>query len=201
MDAVVKPNKHVERSTRMKEKILKATLDCIYEYGFNQASTTEIVKRAKVSRGAMLHHYPVKETLIAAAVGKLLEDEIADLRKIAAAYAEGHKTIDDFVDYLWERFSGRLFMITIDFLSNSRTDEKLREALIPVSLNFHDSLNEIWLQFFNHQKKSPEEIRLLLNTTLCLLRGMGAQTIIRKDKAYFDEIIENWKSLLHSLLD
>ncbi|MCF8468237.1 MAG: TetR/AcrR family transcriptional regulator [Sneathiella sp.] len=201
MNAQGKPNKHAERSSRMRKRILKATLDCIYEDGFNNASTTEIVKRAGVSRGAMLHHYPAKETLIASAVEKLLKDEIADIRKRAIAYADGQQTIDDFVDYLWSRFSGRLFMITIDFLSSARTDEKLREAIIPVSLNFHASLNEIWLQFFKHNRQSPEQVRILLNTTLCLMRGMGAQTIIRKDKEYFNEISENWKQLLHNLLD
>ncbi len=201
MDAQGKPNKHVKRSARMRERILTATLDCIYEYGFNKASTTEIVKRAGVSRGAMLHHYPAKEILIASAFEKLLEDEIADIRKRAVAYAEGQQTIDDFVDYLWSRFSGRLFMITMDFLSSARTDEKLCEAIIPVSLNFHDSLNEIWLQFFENKRKSPDQVRILLNTTLCLMRGMGAQTIIRKDEKYFDEIGTNWKLLLHNLLD
>jgi AcrR family transcriptional regulator len=201
MSAQRKPNKHVEKSARMRKRILEATLDCIYEDGFNNASTTEIVKRAGVSRGAMLHHFPTKEILIATAIEKLLKDEIADIRKRAIAYAEGQQTIDDFVDYLWTRFSGRLFMITIDFLSSARTDEKLRDAVIPVSLNFHDALNEIWLQFFKHNRQSPEQVRILLNTTLCLMRGMGAQTIIRKDKQYFDEIGENWKKLLHSLLD
>ncbi|PHQ71429.1 MAG: TetR family transcriptional regulator [Sneathiella sp.] len=201
MNAQGKPNKHVERSARMRERILTATLDCIYENGFQKASTTEIVKRAGVSRGAMLHHYPAKELLIASAIEKLLEDEIKDIRKRAVAYADGQQTIDDFVDYLWSRFSGRLFMITIDFLSSARTDEKLRGAVIPVSLNFHDSLNEIWLQFFKNNRKSPDQVRILLNTTLCLMRGMGAQTIIREDEEYFNEIGDNWKLLLHSLLD
>ncbi len=196
-----KPNKHVERSIRMRERILTATLDCIFEDGFQNASTTAIVKRAGVSRGAMLHHYPTKEILIASAIEKLLEDEIDDLRAMAIAYAEKQKTIDDFVDYLWSRFSGRLFMITLDFLASARTDDKLREAVIPPSLNFHKSLNDIWSQFFKYEDISPERVRLHLNTTLCLMRGMGAQTVIRDDQEYFDEIRANWKSILHGLLD
>ncbi len=201
MNSIDKPNKQAERSLRMRERVLNATLDCIYEDGMQNASTTEIVKRAGVSRGAMLHHFPSKEVLIAAAVEKLLDDEIRYIREEASAYSRHEKSIDDFVDFLWTRFSGRLFMVTMDFLSSARTDDKLQEAVIPVSLHFHEGMNEIWSQFFHYEKSSVEKVQLLLNTTLCLMRGMGVQTVIRKDQEYFDGIRNYWKSILHSLLD
>lgn len=201
MNAPSSTNKNAMRSAKTREKVLNATLDQIYECGILSASTPEIVKRAGISRGAMLHHFPSKEQLIAAAVEKLLDDEVALIRNEAAAYAEHKKSIEDFVDFLWERFSGRLFMITMDFLSSARTDEKLREAVIPVSLNFHESLNDIWIRFFPHKQKSADQIQLLLNSTLCLMRGMGVQTVIRDDPKYFDGIREYWKSFIHSQLD
>lgn len=201
MDAPAKTNKQVQRSARMRRRILDATLDCIHELGFQNASTTEITRRAGVSRGALLHHFPTKEMLVGSAVESLLAAEIADIRKIADAYAHDQLTIDDFVDNLWERFSGRLFMITMDFLASARTDEKLREAVVPVSLNFHASLNEIWTQFFKYRETPPEEVQVLLNTTLCLMRGMGVQTVIRHDKEYYDGMISGWKAILHRLLD
>ncbi len=188
------------RSARTRRKILEATLDSIYEDGFQKASTTEIVRRAGVSRGALLHHYPSKEALIAAAVEFLLDAEIADIRKVAVAYAEKQLTIDDFIDDMWRRFSGRLFMITIDFLASARTDEKLRQAVIPVSLQFHRSLNEIWSNFFVNRTTAPQKVQVLLNTTLCLMRGMGVQTIVRKDPQYFMEMQEGWKEILRVLL-
>ncbi len=188
------------RSAKTRRKILTATLDSIFEDGFQRASTTEIVRRAGVSRGALLHHYPTKEKLIAAAVQHLLETEIADIRRVAGAYAEKQLTIDDFIDDMWRRFSGRLFMITIDFLASARTDEKLREAVMPVSLQFHRSLNEIWSQFFVNKTVAPQKIQVLLNATLCLMRGMGIQTIVRKDPQYFMEMQETWKDVLRALL-
>ncbi len=201
MNSIDKPNKQAARSLKMRERVLNATLDCIFEDGFQKASTTEIVKRAGVSRGAMLHHFPNKEILIASAIEKLLDDEISFIREIAVAYSRHEKTIDDFVDFLWSRFSSRLFMITLDFLSSARTDEKLRDAVIPVSLHFHEGLNEIWKQFFHYENSSPEKVQTLLNTTLCLMRGMGVQTVIRSDDAYFDSIRSCWKQILHSQLD
>ncbi len=188
------------KSARTRRRILEATLDSIYEDGFQRASTTEIVRRAGVSRGALLHHYPSKEVLIAAAVEFLLDAEIADMRKVAVAYAEKQLTIDDFIDDMWRRFSGRLFMITIEFLASARTDEKLRQAIVPVSLQFHRSLNEIWSHFFVNKTMAPQKVQVLLNTTLCLMRGMGIQTIVRQDPQYFMEMQESWKEILRVLL-
>ncbi|MFT6779469.1 MAG: AcrR family transcriptional regulator [Paraglaciecola sp.] len=194
-------NRNELRSARMREKILSATLDCIQEIGFKNSSTPEICRKAGVSRGALLHHFPTKEVLIANAVEKLLKEEIQDLYRIGDAYSHHELTIEDFVDNLWERFSGRLFMITIDFLSSARTDEKLRKAIVPVSLDFHTSLNKLWLRFFKHPNMSADQVQLLLNTTLCLMRGMGVQTIIRNDPEYYDHMRNYWKSFLHTQLN
>lgn len=201
MSFVKTENRNELRSARMRDKILLATLDCIHEIGFKNTSTPVVCRKAGVSRGALLHHFPTKEVLIAKAVEKLLKEEIQDLHRIADAYSHHELTIDDFVDNLWERFSGRLFMITIDFLSSARTDKKLREAIVPVSLDFHASLNELWSRFFKHPNISPDQVQVLLNTTLCLMRGMGVQTIVRNDPEYYDSMRNYWKFFLHAQLD
>lgn len=189
------------RSARTRGKILKATLDSIYEDGFNKASTNEIARRAGVSRGALLHHYPIKELLIADAVEFLLTTEIEDIRRVAGAYASKQLSIDDFLDDLWRRFSGRLFMITVEFLASARTDDKLRDAIGPVSLRFHQSLNEIWSTFFANKSIPPHKVQVLLNATTCLMRGMGIQTIFRDDKDYYQGMLTAWRLILRGLLD
>ena len=194
-------NNQEMRSARMQTKIMIATLDCIYEIGLHKTSTIKVSKKAGVSRGALLHHFPNKEVLISSAVTYLLETEITDIRKVADAYAHKEMTIDDFIDNLWNRFSGRLFMITMDFLSVARTDDKLRDAISPTSLKFHASLNEIWTQFFTPLGVDEEQVKVLLNATISLLRGMGVQTIIRDDKEYYDGMISVWKLTLHGILN
>lgn len=194
-------SKQEKRSALMRDRILIATLDSIYDVGLHNTSTNVVTHMAGVSRGALLHHFPTKEILIASAVERLLDAEITDIRKIADAYSNNELTIDDFIDDLWQRFSGRLFMVTMDFLSSARTDSKLQDAIAPISLKFHASLNDIWTQFFTYRGLSQERVQVLLNTTLCLMRGMGVQTIIRDDPSYYNNMISAWKEILHSILD
>jgi AcrR family transcriptional regulator len=190
-----------ERSAEMTERVLDATLDLIHEKGMAEASTVAIAKRAGVSRGAILHHYPQRFDLITAAVDHLLETETEKIRKVSAAFAGGEVDLDALIDYLWGMFSGRLFMITLDYLAVARTDEDLRRHLGPVSLKFNRALDEIWATFFRLNDRERGRIDITLNLTLCLLRGMGVQTVLQhRDPAYFQELIASWKGMLAGVL-
>lgn len=190
-----------ERSAEMTERVLDATLDLIHEKGMVEASTVAIAKRAGVSRGAILHHYPQRFDLITAAVDHLLETETDKIRKVSAAFAGGEVDLDALIDYLWGMFSGRLFMITLDYLAVARTDKDLRRHLGPVSLKFNRALDEIWATFFRLNDRERGRIDITLNLTLCLLRGMAVQTVLQhRDPAYFQELIASWKGMLAEVL-
>lgn len=190
-----------ERTAEMTQRLLDATLDLIHETGMAATSTVAIAKRAGVSRGAILHHYPQKFDLITAAVDHLLESEAEHIRELAEAFATGTVTLDALIDEFWRIFSGRLFMITLDYLSVARTDEELRRHLGPVSLKFNKALDTIWSTFFRLGEKEKGRIDITLNLTLCLMRGMGVQTVLRhREPAYFEELISTWKQMLAGVL-
>ena len=64
---------NVARTAATRAKLLKATIDCLYELGYHQTSTVVVTERAKVSRGAMLHHFPTKADLMMAASEHIVE--------------------------------------------------------------------------------------------------------------------------------
>ena len=59
-----RPRTNAERSAATRVRLLDATIDCLIELGWSGTSTTEVVRRAGVSRGAQVHHYPTKEDLV-----------------------------------------------------------------------------------------------------------------------------------------
>jgi hypothetical protein len=68
--------------------------------------------------------------------------------------------------------------------------------LVECTREFHKSLDEIWGQCFSRTHSANLEIGTTLNATLCLLRGMGVQTVLREDPAYYQRLLEFWKSAL-----
>ena len=67
MTVATQPAPGQQRSIETRNKLIAATYDCIHDFGYHGTSTTKVIDRAKMSRGAMLHHFPTKIDLIAAA--------------------------------------------------------------------------------------------------------------------------------------
>lgn len=185
-----------ERSRATQEKILDTTLDLLMEQGLRDTSTVDVARRAGVSRGALLHHYPSKALLLQEALRHLLNREIADISRMAEEIEAGRVDFDSFLATLWEHFSGRLFMITLEYLAAARTDPAMREVLATVALAFNRSLDEIWERLMLNEEVSARERRLALNVTLCFLRGMGTQTVWRDDPQLFEDMLAYWKQVL-----
>lgn len=57
-----------ERRETTRTALLEATVHCLGRDGYAGTSISSITQQAGVSRGALLHHYPTKNELIAAAI-------------------------------------------------------------------------------------------------------------------------------------
>lgn len=60
-------NRKVEQGDATRESLVRAAIALFTERGFAETSTTEIVRRADVTRGALYHHFADKEELFRAA--------------------------------------------------------------------------------------------------------------------------------------
>ena len=67
-----------ERRTATRGALLDATIDCLIEYGYGGVTTTRVVERAGVSRGAQVHHFPTKAVLVAEALRRLAARRAAE---------------------------------------------------------------------------------------------------------------------------
>ena len=73
-----------ERSTATREALLDATIACLVEDGYANTTTSRVAERAGVSRGAHLHHFKTRTALVAAAMGRLAERRLSDVRNVDA---------------------------------------------------------------------------------------------------------------------
>src|SRR3954464_2789270 len=60
-----------ERSATTREALLDATVACLIEDGYAHTTTSRVAERAGVSRGAHLHHFQTRTSLVAAAIAPL----------------------------------------------------------------------------------------------------------------------------------
>ncbi|MBU2964635.1 TetR/AcrR family transcriptional regulator [Amphritea sp. 2_MG-2023] len=195
------PRTQAQRSAETQMLLLDATIDTLIEVGYTRASTMEIVKRSGVSRGAQVHHYGSKTGLITAATKHLFSGFIDELEELALQVRCSDNHLEAFLDGTLEKFfHGRFFFASLELIIAARTDTSLKENLIPLIKEFHYRLDELWDRFFVSTDASPANVATLLNMTLCLLRGMAVQSVLREDPDYYTEIINTWKIILLSFL-
>ncbi|MDJ1157537.1 TetR/AcrR family transcriptional regulator [Chelatococcus sp. SYSU_G07232] len=159
-----------------------------------------MAERAGLSRGVLNHHFASKEDLVVHSVEELLHSYTEEIRALAAEVRDGRLSFDGFLDRLWEMFSGRLFLITLEHITEARHNDALRQSMVPVVREFHAALDETWRNFFGRSHLSDGEIETALSATLCLLRGMGVQTVLRDDPAYHARLLTWWKGQLALLV-
>jgi AcrR family transcriptional regulator len=130
-----------ERRETTRAALLDATIDCLIEYGYAGVTTTRVVERAGVSRGAQVHHFPTKAALVTEALNHLAARRSAEVLKRAAKLPAGAARLDAVLDMLWEAHSGPLFAAALELWVAARTDEELRGNLIAVE---RDVTNTVW---------------------------------------------------------
>ena len=130
-----------ERSAAPHTNLLDAAIDCIVELGYARSSTVEICRRAGVSRGAQVHHFPTKSALVLAAVERLLMRRHAEFRRSLQGVS-ALPDIDRAFAELWRLYSSPTLLAWFELLIAARTDAALREQLRSVDERFFEEAKQ-----------------------------------------------------------
>ena len=174
-----------ERTAGTQAKLLDAAIDCLVELGFAKTSTQEIARRAGVSRGAQLHHFPTKESLVTAAVGHLVEKRLAEI-------LEADPDPDRGVEVLSEAFSGPLFYAALELWVAARTAPALHEAMVPLERRVSEAIMGGATAIMG-SRMTNESIEL----TVELARGLAVSALFRTpdaDAALRARLLPVWES-------
>ncbi|BCB85682.1 TetR family transcriptional regulator [Phytohabitans suffuscus] len=188
-----------ERSRATQARLLEATVECLVERGWSGTTTTVVATMAGVSRGAQLHHYPTKASLVMAAVEHLAERRAEEIRTEAAAIPPGPQRLDGVVDMLAAAFTGPLYMAALEVWIAARTDPELRAALVPLEARVGREMHRLTVELLGADERNPG-VREAIQATLDLLRGLGVANLLSDDTARRTALLAAWKRQLATLL-
>jgi AcrR family transcriptional regulator len=188
-----------ERSRATQARLLEATVECLVERGWSGTTTTVVAAMAGVSRGAQLHHYPTKASLVMAAVEHLAERRAEDIRNEAAALPPGPRRLDGVVDMLASAFTGPLYVAALEVWIAGRTDPELRAALVPLEARVGREMHRLTVELLGADERTPG-VREAVQATLDLLRGLGVANLLSDDTARRTALLAAWKRQLATLL-
>lgn len=182
-----------ERTRAMRQRLLEATVDCLVEHGYAGTSTTLVSRRAGVSRGAQLHHFPAKRDLVVAAIEHLTELRGAELAAAAAQIPDGNRRRT--LQMLADHFTSPVFTAALELWVAARTDADLRAAVAPLERRVGRDAHRLTVTALGADESVPGN-RELVQATLDLVRGLGLADTLSNDSARRTRILDRWAQVL-----
>ena len=112
-----------ERSATTRARILKAAVNCLYRNGYGATTTVSVAASAKVSRGAMLHHFPSKADLMLATLTHVLELNQTNFTRAAAKIEDPWERYAALPDLRFEAAKQPAGVAFMEIMVGARSDE------------------------------------------------------------------------------
>jgi AcrR family transcriptional regulator len=204
------PSSHVrrtqgERRASSHALILDAAVRCLVEDGYAGTTTVTIQARAGVSRGRLLHHFPSRDALLIAAAQHLAVERIAEMENWVEQSSHGRTSgverIDRATELLWETFRQPYFWAAMELWAVARTDEELRESLLPEERRLGLAIQHVIATMFGPVHSSHPafpEVRELLFTSM---RGVALTYAIDPRDPTTDPHLDMWRHTARRMLD
>jgi AcrR family transcriptional regulator len=124
------PAKSTPKSLRTRARILDAAMRLFADIGYHAATNAVIADAARLTRGAMLYHFPTREALVEAAVRHIAAERVRLLEQAAALPPPpGVDATDYAIDSYWALLREPAFVAFAELEAAARTDPLVRERL------------------------------------------------------------------------
>lgn len=193
MSAVEEIGKQQAKSLKARAAICDATIECLFQRGYGETTLARVATMAGFSKGALQHHFPSKEDLMAATADTLLSRPFArtpnpDLRP---------DTVAEALALPWKMMTNTpAYRALLEILIAARTDEKLQDRISDNLHKWNDAMDEHSVQMYRSVEGTDEDVKALLTMTRSLMRGLVIQDRYIDDPTESDAHVTRWAKLI-----
>jgi AcrR family transcriptional regulator len=169
-----------ERSDTTRAKLLAATIQCLGENGYADTSTTDICRIAGVSRGAQLHHYPLKADLMIAALDHLFSMWQARIQERLRDLPPGRDRVTEALAELRGVFSSREMDAWVEMIVASRTHPELHDGVASLSDRIVAHFRDVWVELFPLRVHDQQQVGRLTEIVPSFLVAVFSGMTLRR---------------------
>lgn len=133
-----------ERSQLTRLALMQATWQLIEAKGLSGINTPDVASEARVSRGALTHHFSSKDELISRSILHQIKNETIRFSKISLHDLCTNKNlpanIETFIDYIFEI----KFLLYIEHSQELNQNAAIMRIVEPEFSNLHNIITEKW---------------------------------------------------------
>lgn len=192
-----RPAKDTPKSRRTRTRILDHAARLIREIGYAAANNAAIAEAAGLTRGAMLYHFPTRDSLVAALVEHLTAQADALFAEAARARPPGADVADHGIDSYWRLLHAPPLVTLRELRTTARTDALVRERMADTTAAFDRAeLHSVMALF---QPGSTPRSQAARDMARFLLEGLASADLTYNGDARARRLIDILKRVVRIL--
>ncbi len=189
-----------QRTATMRHRLAKAAFEVIKDVGYANFRTSAVSKKAGVSQGAQLHHYPTKNDLTLAAMQYAYEQSNSIFTRNIAAFNADQDPIDAAMKDAEDFFMSDYFMVALDILMAGGKNKELREQQIELAVSSRSAVEQAWTQKLIELGWDAEAAEDILGLSFCLVRGYVIKMLISDNPKQYQRMVTRWKDMVKATI-
>ena len=182
--------KQAERSEDMRARLAKAAYEVIAERGHSAFRTAAVIAHAGVSQGAMLHHFPTKESLTLAAIHYALNlGNEASVARIAAAGAKPIEILQAMADDFRDFFACDRFWVSLDITMDAAKDATVAPAIRQIVGEARRPIYTQWESALTNAGWDSARATEAVTMTAALISGYAIRSLWAEDQKAVDKAL------------
>ena len=173
---------NAQRSAETRAVLIDAAIEILFQRGHSAATTIEVAARAKVSRGAMLHHFPTRVDLLLAVAEHIILEQRRTRRDFFDHVPAGPERFFSGADISWVAQRHPSTLALLEIMMASRHDRDLRRSVAPLLRQMAEMRSTAAARLAQDLGIADKNVMIdLLHVHLAALRGLAIDLIFTQN--------------------
>lgn len=185
-----------ERSEAMRERLINATVTCLAHEGYAGTTVSKIISAAGVSRGAPMHHFPTKASLLEATAEYLIRWMNRHLARATRDLVSSEQRAADMITASWQELhDGPESLALMELMMASRRDADLARVMRTLWDAGRQALDLASKHYFEPEFNGVKPTQLFI-LTHWLMRGMALEQHLMNDAPVAEHFVALWGHIM-----
>jgi len=190
-----------ERRAATRSALLDAAVASLMEHGVAGFTTSDVVRRAGLSNGALFRYFPTKADLLAATVEHVFVRLRRDYEDAFESLATEKRTVENLVTMLWVAMSDPALGAAFEVYTAARTDAWMQSAIEPVMADHLERLQVLSRELLAQVSSADDDmVRRAVDLAILSMQGLALNLMARPDPEAADRLIAGLVELASAML-
>lgn len=177
------PQRQEEKSEVTRARLRAATERQLVDSGYGGTSTAKVCARSRLSRGALLHHYPTRHDLIVDTARHFWLRAEKGMEELADALGRGELDIRGFILGVSDQaFGSDRIPITLELMVASRSDPRLRVEISKMFVKLFAAYEDCAARALARTDLSVRQTSVIMTLVASTVRGLRVQEMVVDDR-------------------